>query len=94
MTDVQGYPENRLDIRIDEQGNMIYQPNPEFVKAYAPTREEKEEELEELRYRLELLLIDEPSDSFGYEYEEWEEEKQLLEDEIEELEDEISGKSP
>jgi len=85
------YPENRLDIRIDEHGNMIFQPNPEFAKAYAPTREEKEEELEELRYRLELLEIDEPPYDWSDEHDDWEEEKRLLEDEIEDLEDEISN---
>ena len=94
MKELPNYPENRLDIRVDEMGNMTFQPNPEFAKAYAPTREEKEEELEELRYRLELLEIDEPPDSFSDEYEDWEEEKRLLEDEIQEVEDEIAGMNP
>ena len=85
------YPENRLDIRVDEQGNVTYHQNPQFAKYYAPTREELEEELEELEHQLELLEIDEPDDNFGGEYEDWEEEKRRLEEEIEELEEEIAG---
>ena len=88
------YPQNRLDIRVDEQGNVTYEQNQEFAKHYAPTRAEKEEELEELRDRLELLEIDEPPDSFSDEYEDWEEDKRLLEDEIQEVEDEIAGMNP
>ena len=89
MQDLPKYPENRLDIRVDAQGNVTYQQNPEFAKAYAPTRAEKEEELEDLQYRLELLELDEPDDLYGAEHDDWEEEKRRLEDEIEDLEDEI-----
>ena len=85
------YPQNRLDIRVDEQGNVTYEQNPEFAKYYAPTRAEKEEELEELKDRLELLEIDEPVDLYSDEHDDWEEERRRLEDEIEDLEEEISG---
>ena len=47
MQKLPNYPQNRLDIRIDENGNVTYEQNPEFAKYYAPTRAEKEEELEE-----------------------------------------------
>ncbi len=87
------YPQNRLDIRIDEKGNVTYEQNPEFAKHYAPTRAEKEEELEELRDRLELLEIDEPAELYSDEHDDWEEERRRLEDEIDDLEDEISGMS-
>ena len=91
MTELPNYPENRLDIRIDENGNITYQQNTEFAKYYAPTREEKEEELEELRDRLVLLELDEPVDIYSDEYDDWEEEKRALEEEIEDLEEEIEG---
>ena len=65
MKELPNYPENRLDIRVDEQGNMTYQQNPVFAAYYAPTREEKEEELEELKDRLELLELDEPDDCYS-----------------------------
>ena len=82
------YPENRLDIRIDEDGNISYMQNADFAKYYAPAKEECEAELEELRERLELLGLDEPDDVLSIEYEEWEEEKRKLEEEIEDLENE------
>ena len=85
------YPQNRLDIRVDEQGNVTYEQNQEFAKHYAPTRAEKEEELEELLDRLELLEIDEPVDLYSDEHDDWEEERRRLEDEIDDLEDELSG---
>ena len=47
MGELPNYPENRLDIRVDENGNVTFEQNAEFVKYYAPTREELEEELEE-----------------------------------------------
>ncbi len=89
MKELPNYPENRLDIRMDEQGNMSYQQNPAFAAYYAPTREEKEEELEELKDRLELLEIDEPDNLYSDEHDDWEEERRRLEDEIEDLEEEI-----
>lgn len=89
MKDIPNYPENRLDIRIDEKGKMSFQKNREFARYYLPTREEKEEELEEMRDRLELLEIDEPVDLYSDEHDEWEEERQDLEDRIAELETEI-----
>ena len=90
MSEIKNYPENRLDIRIDENGNITYEQKIEFAKFYAPTKEEKVEEMEELRDRLELLDLDEPDDEFSVEYEEWEEEKRRLEEEIADLEDEIN----
>lgn len=89
MKEFPGYPENRLDIRVDEQGNTSYQINPVFARYYAPTVEEKEEELEELKDRLGLLELDEPDDIYSDEYEDWEEEKERLEEEIRELETDI-----
>ena len=65
MKEIPGYPENRLDIHVDEQGNVTYRQNPVFAQYYAPTREEKEEELEDLRDRLELLDLDEPDDVYS-----------------------------
>lgn len=91
MQNLPNYPQNRLDIRIDEKGNVTYEQNPEFAKYYAPTRAEKEEELEELKERLELLEIDEPPDLYSDEHDEWEEERSRLEDEIEDLADEIEN---
>ena len=91
MQELPNYPENRLDIRVDAQGNITYEQNAEFAKYYAPTREEKEEELEELRDRLELLQIDEPDDLYSDEHDDWEDEVRELEDRIEELEEEIDG---
>ena len=89
MNELPNYPENRLDIRVDEQGNVTYEQNALFAKYYAPTREEKETELEELRERLELLEIDEPADLYSDEHDDWEEERRDLEEEIDELEEEI-----
>lgn len=90
MTELPNYPENRLDIRIDENGNVTYQQNTEFAKYYAPTREEKEEELDELRERLELIELDEPEDILSDEYDDWEEEKRALEEMIKDQEEEIN----
>jgi hypothetical protein len=89
MKEMPEYPENRLDLCVDEQGNVTYRQNPVFAKYYAPTREEKEQELEDLKDRLELLELDEPMDVLSVEYEDWEAERNILEEEIEELEEEI-----
>ena len=91
MKEIPGYPENRLDIRVDEQGNVSYRQNPVFAKYYAPTREEMEQELAELKDRLELLKLDEPMDVLSIEFEDWEAERNILEDKIEELEEEIEN---
>lgn len=91
MKEIPGYPENRLDIRVDEHGNVSYRQNPVFAKYYAPTREEMEQELEELKDRLELLKLDEPMDVLSIEFEDWEAERNILEDKIEELEEEIEN---
>ena len=89
MEEIPNYPENRLDIRIDGQGNITYQQNAEFAKYYALTKEEKEEELEDLRDRLELLELDQPDDILSEEHDDWEDEKAALEEAIEDLEEEI-----
>ena len=89
MKETPGYPENRLDIRMDEQGKITYEQNPVFAQYYAPTREEKEEELEALKDRLELLDMDEPDDLYSEEYDDWEDIRRGLTEAIEDLEDEI-----
>ncbi len=89
MKEIREYPENRLDIRIDEHGNTTYQQNPVFAKYYTPSRDELEEELEELKDRLELLVTDEPEDLYSDEHDDWEEERRRLEEEMEDLEEEI-----
>ena len=89
MKETPGYPENRLDIRMDEQGKITYEQNPVFAQHYAPNREEKEEELEALKDRLELLDLDEPDDLYSEEYEDWEDIRRGLTEAIEDLEDEI-----
>ena len=91
MKEIPGYPENRLDIRVDEQGNVSYRQNPVFAKYYAPTREEMEQELAELKDRLELLKLDEPMDVLSIEFEDWEAERNILEDKIDDLEEEIEN---
>ncbi len=92
MGELPNYPENRLDIRVDENGNVTFEQNAEFVKYYAPTREELEEELEDLQYQLEMLELDEPLDRFDGSYTEWEEEVVKLKNRIEELEEALSGR--
>ncbi len=89
MKETPGYPENRLDIRMDEQGKITYEQNPVFAQYYAPNREEKEEELEALKDRLELLDMDEPDDLYSEEYDDWEDIRRGLTEAIEDLEDEI-----
>ena len=89
MKETPGYPENRLDIRVDEQGKITYEQNPVFAQYYAPTREEKEEELEALKDRLELLDLDEPDDVYSEEHDDWEDIRRSLTEAIEDLEEEI-----
>ena len=89
MKETPGYPENRLDIRVDEQGKITYEQNPVFAQYYAPTREEKEEELEALKDRLELLDLDEPDDVYSEEHDDWEDIRRGLTEAIEDLEEEI-----
>ena len=89
MREIQDYPENRLDVRMDEHGNITYIQNSRFARYYAPTRADRAAELEELKERLELLEIDEPADLYSEEYDDWEEEKQCLLNEIEDLEKEL-----
>ena len=90
MKEISGYPENRLDIRINEQGRITYEQNAEFAKYYAPSREDMKEELEELQHQLELLEIDEPGDFYSIEHDDWEDEKRRLEEQIEDLEESIA----
>ena len=85
------YPENRLDIRLDKNGNITLEENREFAKYYAPTREELEERLEELQDELDLLNIDEPADMLSLEYEEWEDRIHDLEEQIREIEESIEN---
>lgn len=86
MSEFGKYPENRLNIRIDENGRITFEKNEEFAKYYMPTREEAEEELEELQYELDSLNLDEPADILSAEHDEWEEAVSFLEEEIRELE--------
>ena len=89
MKETPGYPENRLNIRVDEKGKITYEQNPVFAQYYAPTREEKEEELEALKDRLELLDLDEPDDVYSEEHDDWEDIRRGLTEAIEDLEEEI-----
>ena len=89
MKEIPEYPENRLDLCVDEQGNVTYRQNPVFAKYYAPTREEKEQELEDLKDRLELLDLDEPDDVYSEEHDDWEDIRRGLTEAIEDLEEEI-----
>ena len=89
MKETPGYPENRLDIRVDEQGKITYEQNPVFAQYYAPTREEKEEELEALKDRLELLDLDEPDDVYSEEHDDWADIRRGLTEAREDLEEEI-----
>lgn len=89
MKETPDYPENRLDIRMDEQGKITYEQNPVFAQYYAPTREEKEEELEALKDRLEQLDLDEPDDFYSEEHDDWEDIRRGLMEAIEDLEEEI-----
>ena len=50
-----------------------------------------EQELEELKDRLELLKLDEPMDVLSIEFEDWEAERNILEDKIEEIEEKIEN---
>ena len=91
MKETPGYPENRLDIRVDEQGEITYEQNPVFAQYYAPTREEKEEELEALKDRLEQLDLDEPDDFYSEEHDDWEDEIRELKERIREMEESIES---
>ena len=81
------YPENRLNIRVDAQGNISYEQDPAFAKYYfQQTQSPEEARLEALREELEDLEIDEPVDLYSEAHDEWELRRAELEDEIEELE--------
>ena len=86
------YPENRLHIVVDENGNITYRQDPELLKYYNPTLEEMEEELEDLEYQLEMKLLDEPVgpfDMFDTEYDDWKDELSELREKIRELKEAI-----
>ena len=89
MKELPDYPENRLDIRVDKQGNYTFHQNAQFAKYYAPTRTEMEEELEALKDRLEQLDLDEPDDFYSEEHDDWEDIRRGLMEAIEDLEEEI-----
>jgi hypothetical protein len=91
MHEIPNYPENRLDIRMDQYGRITYEQNAEFAKYYAPGRADLEDELEELNDRLELLEMDEPENLYGDEHDEWEDERRRLEEAIEEMEERLEG---
>ena len=84
------YPQNRLIIRVDEQGRITYEQNPEFAKYYnqrlIPPLEEK---LEALQEKLDDLIIDEPLELYSEAHDDWELRRSELEDEIWNLEQEI-----
>ena len=56
------------------------------------TREEAEEELEELENQLDMLNVDEPEDILSLEHDEWEDEVSDLEERIRDIEEEIRNK--
>jgi hypothetical protein len=89
------YPENRLHIVIDENGNVSYRQDPEFLKYYAPTAEELREELEDLEYQLEMKLLDEPVgpfDMFDTEYDDRKDDLSDLRERIRELKETLREK--
>lgn len=88
------YPENRLDIRMDENGNISYEQNRVFAQYYAPTREEMEEELEDLEYQLDMLELDRPDFGLEEEYDEWRIRMDNLKERIRELEEELEKTDP
>ena len=90
MSELGRYPENRLDIRVYETGKVTYEENAEFKKYYMPTREELEEELEELEDQMAVLELDEPEDILSFEHDEWEDAKNDLMERIRDVEEAIS----
>ena len=89
------YPENRLNILIDQNGNVSFRQDEEFLKYYTPTAEEMEEELEDLEYQLEMKLLDEPCgpfDMFDTEYDDWKDELRDLRERIRELKESLQEK--
>ena len=89
------YPENRLHSVVDENGNITYRQDPEFLKYYNPTLEEMEEELEDLEYQLEMKLLDEPVgpfDMFDTEFDDWKDELSELREKIRELKEAIEAR--
>lgn len=86
------YPENRLNIMIDENGNVSYRQDPAFLKYYVPTAEELEEELQDLEFELDMKLLDEPVgpfDMFDTEYDDWKDEVSDIRERIRELRESI-----
>ena len=84
------YPENHLNIRIDENGKVTYEQDPLFAKYYfQPPENPAEARLEELRERLDDLLIREPVNLYSEAHDDWELRRAELEDEIADLESEL-----
>ena len=81
------YPENRLNIRVDEQGRVSFEQDPAFAAAYfAPPAAPAQQRLQELRERLEDLRAWEPEYLYGDAHDDWELAIADLEDEIADLE--------
>ncbi len=87
------YPENRLNIRMDEEGRITYEQDPAFAKYYndSDVPSPQNSALEALRERLDEWIAAEPLDLYGDAHDEWELRRADLEDEIEELERETGG---
>lgn len=85
------YPENRLNIRVDERGNISYEQDPSFAAAYYQLSRKKPSELklEALQEKLDDWIAAEPLDLYSDAHDDWELRRSELEDEIEELEQEI-----
>ena len=84
------YPENRLNIRVDEQGRVTFEQDPAFAEIYnRRPAGPMAEKLETLREKLEDLIIDEPVELYSDAHDDWEMRRAELEDEIEDLEREI-----
>ncbi len=86
------YPENRLNIHVDEQGNIAYEQDAAFAYFYnRRTREDAEEELEDLRDELAELELNEPFILTGIAHDNWEDRKDVLEEKIRLLEEELEN---
>ena len=84
------YPENHLNIRVDENGNVSYEQDSLFAKYYfQPPENPLEARLEELREKLDHMLALEPANLYGESHEDWELRVADLEDEIADLESQL-----
>ena len=85
------YPENHLNIRVDENGNVSYEQDPLFAKYYfQPPANPLEAKLAEMKERLDDLLIDEPVNPYGDAHDYWELNVAELEDEIADIESRLN----